>query len=95
VARESAARLRLPRVTTEVGDASEVTGLAATGSVFFLYCPFSGARLARLLTTLEPLARVRALRIGTLDVPLPEEPWLDMDSPRHHSLRIYRSSALA
>ena len=92
-ARETAARLRLPRVTTLEDDATRVTGPAASGNVFFLYCPFSGARLARLLTELELLARERPLVICAVAVPLPEQPWLAVDPPRRPDLSIFRSRA--
>ena len=90
-ARETAARLRLSRVTTLEGDASSVTGSAASGSVFFLYCPFSGERLARLLAELERPARHRALCICAVHTPLPEQRWLRMDPARLPDLCVFRS----
>jgi SAM-dependent methyltransferase len=92
-ARERAARLRLSRLTTLEGDATSIMGAARSGSVFFLYCPFSGERLVRLLGELERLARERPLRICAVDVPLPEQPWLVMDPPGAGDLCIFRSSA--
>jgi hypothetical protein len=92
-ARELAARLGLSRVTTMEGDASALAGAAAEGTVFFLYCPFGGERLARLLDALEPIARARPLRIGCVDVPLPERPWLVADPPRRGDLVIHRTQS--
>jgi SAM-dependent methyltransferase len=92
-ARETAARLHLPAVTTLEGDATSVTGVAASGSVFFLYCPFSGERLVRLLAELEGLARRRALCVCAVHLPLPELPWLRMDRARHPDLCVFRSSS--
>jgi hypothetical protein len=86
--------LHLSRVTTlaaDAGDPRVVTDLAAHGSVFFLYCPFSGARLSELLVALETLTQTRTLCVCSLDLPLPEQPWLAMDPSRRGDLRVYRS----
>lgn len=56
------------------GDAAEL--LPGRGTVFFLYCPFSGARLSRALAHLEQLARTREVRVVCVQVPLPECAWL-------------------
>jgi Histone methylation protein DOT1 len=90
--RDLAARLRLSRMSTIEGDATKPTGLVTTGSVFFLYCPFSGARLARVLANLEPLARTRMLRICCVDLPLPARPWLTLETHRPGDLAIYRTT---
>ena len=92
-ARSRAARLRLSRVSTLEGDATQVTGAARSGNVFFLYCPFSGERLTRALGELEPLARERPLRVCAVDVPLPKQRWLVMDPPGSGDLCIFRSRA--
>ena len=95
VACELVSRLRLSRVATLEADAAVVNDIAARGSVFFLYCPFSGERLRQLLGSLETLARTRALCVCSLDLPLPEQPWLVMDPPRSGGLRVYRSACPA
>lgn len=74
IARALAARLALPIAMIE-GDATLTVPLA-TGTVFFLYCPFSGRRLDAFLDTLEPVALARPIRICTVDLPLPPRPWL-------------------
>jgi hypothetical protein len=94
-ARARTARLGLSRVTTLEGDATRVTGAARSGSVFFLYCPFSGERLVRLLGDLERLARERPLVVCAVDVPLPEQRWLVMDPPGRGDLCIFRTLAPA
>src|SRR6478609_7951101 len=48
------ARLGLSRVRCVQGDAAIVAAQVVVGSVFFFYCPFSGARLAKVLDDLEP-----------------------------------------
>jgi SAM-dependent methyltransferase len=90
-ARDLAARLRLSGVSSVQGDAATLAGSMLTGSVFFLYCPFSGARLDRVLDDLEALARTRALRICCVNLPLPPRPWLARDPGDSGELVIYRS----
>jgi SAM-dependent methyltransferase len=92
-ARALAARVNAARVSVVEGDASELAGRTVTGSVFFLYCPFSGARLARVLAALEELARTRELRVCCVDLPLPPCPWLTpLPSDDSDRLTIYRSA---
>lgn len=68
-ARALASRLGLERVKTRDGDAH-----LDEGTVFFLYCPFSGDRLN---TFLDELERVRRpLRLCCVDLPIPARPWL-------------------
>lgn len=90
-ARELVSRLRLSGVSFIEGDA--VTGAAAltAGSVYFLYCPFSGERLVRLLAGLEAVARTRSIRIGCVDLTLPPCRWLRPAPPRSVDLLIYTS----
>jgi predicted RNA methylase len=90
-ARDLAARLMLSRIHCIAGDAAKLAGSLPIGSVFFLYCPFGGDRLAKVLADLEILARARALRVCCIDLPLPPCPWLTRDPPRAADLAIYRS----
>jgi SAM-dependent methyltransferase len=85
------ARLGLPRISFVQGDAGEPTDAWAAGSVFLLYCPFSGARLAKLLANLEPVARMRPIRLCCVDLPLPPCPWLAEAPPASPDLTFYRS----
>jgi hypothetical protein len=62
------------RISIVHGDAT--TAALPIGSVYFLYCPFSGAPLERLLDTLEPIARTSAIRICAVDLALPSRAWL-------------------
>ena len=84
--------LGLSRVRCIEGDAAAVAGLMVVGSVFFFYCPFSGARLAKVLDDLEPIARTRQLRICCVDLPLPPRPWLRREPGGGGALEIYRST---
>ena len=87
-----ASRLRLSRVSCLDGDATRLTGFITIGSVFFLYCPFGGDRLAKVLADLESIARTRTLRICSVDLPLPPCPWLTIQGQPSGNLAIYRST---
>ncbi len=92
-ARALAARLSLPRLSFVEGDAASRVDALVTGSVFFLYCPFSGERLQRVLVELERVARARPIRVCCLDLPLPPCSWLTLASPPSGDLTIYGSDA--
>jgi SAM-dependent methyltransferase len=91
-ARALVARLGLPEVSFVDGDAPELAAPLARGSVFLLYCPFSGDRLERLLARLDPVARIRPIRICCVDLPLPPRDWLTLASTPSPALAIYQSS---
>jgi SAM-dependent methyltransferase len=91
-ARQLAARLRLPGLSFLEADVDRSTDVWSAGSVFLLYCPFSGDRLAKLLTSLEPIARARPIRVCCVDLPLPPCRWLEPTSPSFLDLTIYRST---
>jgi hypothetical protein len=74
------------------GDAATVAAFMVVGSVFFFYCPFSGARLAKVLDDLEPIARTRELRVCCVCLPLPPRPWLAREPGSEGELEIYRST---
>jgi SAM-dependent methyltransferase len=87
-------RLGLSRVRCIEGDAAAVAAFMVVGTVFFLNCPFSGARLAKLLDDLEPIARTRQLRVCCVALPLPPRAWLTRQSGRGMELEIYRSDSV-
>ena len=91
-ARGLIARLGLSRVRCIEGDAATVAAFMVVGSVFFLYCPFSGARLAKVLDDLEPIARTRQLGVCCVNLPLPPQSWLTREPGRGGPLEIYRSA---
>ena len=93
-ARDLAARLVVPRVACVEGDAARGTGFMMIGSVFFLYCPFSGDRLVKVVADLEPIARTRTIRVCCLDLPLPRCEWLREEPRLFEDLVIYRSTLL-
>jgi SAM-dependent methyltransferase len=90
-----AARLRAPRVSFVEGDAAALSPGMSIGTVFFLYCPFGGERLATVLAHLEAIARTREVRVCSLDLPLPRCPWLvPLDAEDASDLAIHRSAPL-
>ncbi len=92
--RDLAKRLRVSRFSPVRGDAALLTGSIVIGSIFFLYCPFSGDRLEKVLDDLEPIARTRQIRVCCVDLPLPRRPWLTLVSPPSGDLAVYRSTFL-
>ena len=94
-ARDLATRLGAPRVACIEGDAARLAGFVTIGSVFFLYCPFSGDRLTKVLAGLESIARTRVIRVCCVDLPLPSCPWPAPEPPRSGDLAIYRSASVS
>jgi SAM-dependent methyltransferase len=90
-ARDLATSLASPRVSCIEGDAATLASFVTIGSVFFLYCPFSGDRLVKMLAGVESIARTRAIRVCCLDLPLPPCPWLALEPQLSGDLAIYRS----
>jgi SAM-dependent methyltransferase len=95
VSRELAERLSLHRFTSVEGDAVELAPLVTNGTVFFLFCPFSGARLEKLLDNLEPIARTRRIRVGVVDMPLPRRSWLRLLSSSCEGATVYESTLVS
>jgi SAM-dependent methyltransferase len=91
-ARELAARLVLSRVSFVEGDALVLAERLGLGSVFFLYCPFGGERVTKLLSALEPIARTKAITICCIDLPLPPCSWLVLEPSVGPDLAIHRST---
>ena len=91
-ARELATRLHLSGVSFVEADAGQPTDVWSAGSVFLLYCPFSGDRLAKLLANLELVARTRPIRVCCVDLPLPPCPWLAQMPPPSLDLTLYRTT---
>lgn len=79
------------RVEVVEGDVAGHAATLARGSVFFLYCPFSGARLAGLLDLLEPIAAARPIRVCAVDLPIPSRSWLEVIAASDE-LMVYRSA---
>jgi len=90
--RALATRVHAFPFTSIEGDAARLASLVTHGSIFFLYCPFSGDRLEKLLDDLEPIARSRPIRICSVDLPLPHRAWLTRASPSSGDLAVYRST---
>lgn len=88
-------RLRLSRVTFQQGDAVNVLSQSSSGTVFFLYCPFGGQRLEACLAQLADLARVKAIAVCSVDLPLPSCSWLERVGPDAGDLAMYRTQSIA
>jgi hypothetical protein len=82
------------RVSIIEGDAVQLTGFLTIGSVFFLYCPFSGFRLEKVLASLERIARTREIRICCVDLPLTARAWLAEVLTPTDGVAVYRSTLL-
>ncbi len=90
---ELSTRLGVSRCPVIAGDAAHLTRRIAIGSVFFLYCPFSGARLERVLDDLLAVATTRPIRICCVDVELPRRAWLGRVELPFDDVAIYGSTA--
>jgi len=86
--------LSLSRMRFLEGDAADMVRFITTGTVFFLYCPFSGARLRRFLDGLEDVARARPIRVCCVDMPPLDPPWLARIPSTSSRIDVYRSTLL-
>lgn len=86
-ARVRSAELAVP-VSFVHGDACEVE---LQGSIFFLYVPFSGEMLARVVGRLEEVARRRPIVVCAVGFELADTPWLAPRATTCRSLTIYES----
>jgi SAM-dependent methyltransferase len=94
-ARTLAKTLKASRFLAVEGDAAELVRSTQGGTVFFLYCPFSGARLERVLDELEEIARARPIRVCCVHLPVIRRCWLELMPPEDGELLVYRSLAFA
>jgi SAM-dependent methyltransferase len=88
------ARVVSSRISNVNGDAVDLTGRMMIGSVFLLYCPFSGERLRQVLIDLEAIAQTRPIRVCCVDLPLPACAWLATDPGPSGSVTVHRSARL-
>lgn len=93
--RNLARTLKISKFTTVEGDASELVKLINIGTVFFLYCPFGGDRLERVLDDIEEIAMTRPIRVCCVQLPTIRRPRLELMSQENNELLIYRSLAFA
>lgn len=91
--RALARNLNKSRIATIKGDAVDLVTFVQIGTVYFLYCPFSGDRFERVLEELRKIAMTRPIRICCVDLPAIHRPWLEPISPENGELLIYRSVA--
>ena len=98
MARVLVARMKTPGVSVIEGDAAGLLPSLPRGSVFFLYCPFSGDRLERVIDDIATIAATRTVRICTVDLPPLARPWLvPIEPPGALSgeIAVYRSLPVA
>jgi hypothetical protein len=87
-ARACAAKLDLSYVSFVNDDAANID---VDGSIFFLYSPFNGEMMRRVLRRLENAARRRAIVVCAVGVELPGEEWLLERRTSLPSVAIYES----
>jgi SAM-dependent methyltransferase len=87
-ARARCAALGLTAVSFAHGDAA---GTALDGSVFFLYAPFNGDLLARVVRGLERVARRRPIALAAVGLELGDVAWLSARSASSAALTLYDS----
>ncbi len=88
-ARALCAELALTEISFVQADAAETD---LDGSVFFLYAPFNGPMLTRVLGRLEDVARRRKIVVCAVGLELRDVPWLVPRNASCVSLMLYDSS---
>jgi hypothetical protein len=87
-ARSRAAALGLPEVSFVHANAAEIE---LEGSVFFLYSPFNGEMLERVLARLESVARRRSIVVCAVQLELVHVAWLAPREASSASVTLYDS----
>jgi precorrin-6B methylase 2 len=87
-ARVGCAALGLSAISFTQGDAA---GAELDGSIFFLYAPFGGDTLTRVVRRLADLARRRPIVIAAVGLELPDAPWLAARATPCAALTLYES----
>lgn len=87
-ARVTCANLALTAVSFVHGDAADAE---LDGSIFFLYAPFGGATLARVIRHLQGVAQRRPIVLAAVGLELHDAPWLIARSTSSVALTLYES----
>ncbi len=90
-ARTLASALPTLRMDVVVGDVADHIDDVSAGTVFFLYCPFSGVRLEAFVDGLAGAAAHHPIRIASVDTPLPTRPWLTSSPTTTPALSVRHS----
>jgi SAM-dependent methyltransferase len=85
-ARARCTALGLTAVSFVHGDAADAE---LDGSIFFLYAPFNGDLLARVVRRLAGVARRRPIVVAAVALELPDAPWLIARSTSSAALTLY------
>ncbi len=88
IATERQVALNLPAVSFALANAADVP---LDGSIFFLYAPFNGEMLARVLRRIEEVARRRSIIVCTVGLELRAVSWLRPRATSSVSLSLYDS----
>jgi hypothetical protein len=88
-AQARALALGLEDVSFVHADAAETV---LDGSTFFLYSPFAGERLARVVRRLEEVARRRPVVVCTVGIELRDVPWLRARASSSAAVTLYDSA---
>jgi SAM-dependent methyltransferase len=80
--------LELTELTFKHGDAAAVD---VEGTVFFLYAPFNGDTLTRVVDRLASVARRKPIVVATVGLELRDVPWLRARTTESVSLSVYDS----
>jgi predicted RNA methylase len=87
-ARARCAELALADVSFVHADAADAE---LDGSIFFLYAPFGGGVLARVVRRLEDLARRRPIVLAAVGLELHDVPWLTARATSSVALTLYEA----
>jgi len=93
IASARCAALALPAVSFVHADAADAADADLDGSIFYLYAPFNGETLARVLRRLEAIARRRPIVVCAVGLELPDVPWLSPRTTSCVSLTLYDARA--
>lgn len=91
MSREAATAVGVPMSVIHANATDEVPD----GSVFFLYAPFNGVMLRRVLSRLEDVAQSRRIALCTVGLELGEIPWLVRRKTSCASLMLHESQTSA
>jgi len=78
-------------IHADAADRLAADDAALDGSVFFLYAPFNGDMLARVLRRVEDVARRRPIVVGAVWLELAGQPWLARRASSHVAMALYDS----
>jgi len=88
IGKERCEALGLKRVTLEHAN---IVDAELEGNVFFMYSPFNGETMKRVLAKLEALSKRQRIVVAAVDIEFPNERWLRRRAGASLALTIYDS----